>query len=259
MKCFTVMLVFVCLWIPTMTQGATPREFYQITIYQINSAQQEAQVDAFLKDAWVPALHRAGISRVGVFKPIAEDTAFAGKRIYVLIPFRSLAQIEALSKTLAGDKQYAAAGKVYLDAPYTAPPFVRQESILLQAFTDMPKLEKPALDGPVADRIYELRSYEGYTENIYRNKVRMFNEGGEVGLFKRLGFNAVFYGEVLMGSRMPNLMYMTSFTNKASRDAHWDTFRNDAQWKKLSGMAEYQNNVSKITIYLLHPTPYSDL
>jgi hypothetical protein len=87
----------------------------------------------------------------------------------------------------------------------------------------------------------------------------MFNDGDEVGLFKRLGFNAVFYAEVMAGSRMPNLMYMTTFENKASRDQHWNAFRDDAQWKQLSGMAEYKNNVSKIEIFFLHPTEYSDI
>ena len=52
----------------------------------------------------------------------------------------------------------------------------------------------------------------------------MFNEGGEIDLFNKLNFNAVFYGEVLSGSSMPNLMYMTSFENKADRDAHWKSF-----------------------------------
>lgn len=260
MKCFNLLFVFIALLaMPHTGHTAGTREFYQITIYQISTPQQEAQIDAFLKDAYLPALHRAGIAKVGVFKPIAEDTAFANKRVYVLIPFRSLAQFQSLPETLAKDKQFANAGKDYLDAPYTAPPFTRQESILLQAFTGMPKMEAPMLTGPVADRIYELRSYEGYTEKIYRNKVKMFNDGDEVGLFKRLGFNAVFYGEVLIGSRMPNLMYMTSFTNRASRDEHWKTFGADPQWKTLSGMAEYQNNVSKINIYLLHPTAYSEI
>jgi len=260
MKCFSLFVLFIALLTaPHTGHSADTREFYQITIYQVSSPQQEALIDAFLKEAYLPALHRAGITKVGVFKPVAEDTAYAGKRIYMLIPFRSLAQFEALSEKLAKDKQLATAGKDYLDAPYTAPPFTRQESILLQAFTGMPKLEAPTLTGPITDRIYELRSYEGYTEKIYQNKVKMFNDGDEVGLFKRLGFNAVFYGEVLIGSRMPNLMYMTSFSNKATRDDHWKTFGADPQWKKLSAMPEYQNNVSKINIYLLHPTTYSEI
>jgi hypothetical protein len=77
----------------------------------------------------------------------------------------------------------------------------------------------------------------------------MFNAGDEIGLFNRLGFNAVFYGEVLSGARMPNLMYMTTFENQASRDAHWKAFVDDPQWKKLSTMPEYQKNVSRIEIF----------
>jgi len=109
------------------------------------------------------------------------------------------------------------------------------------------------------ERVYELRSYEGYTENIFKNKVKMFNDGDEIGLFKRLEFNAVFYAEVISGSRTPNLMYMTTFANLTSRDEHWKAFVNDDQWKTLKAMPEYQHNVSKINIYLLHPTAYSDI
>ncbi|HTE26425.1 NIPSNAP family protein [Flavitalea sp.] len=86
----------------------------------------------------------------------------------------------------------------------------------------------------------------------------MFNEGGEIPLFKRLGFNAVFYAEVLAGSRMPNLMYMTSFDNQAARDEHWKSFGADAEWKRLSALPEYQHTVSKADIILLHPAIYSE-
>src|SRR5690606_26546023 len=83
--------------------------------------------------------------------------------------------------------------------------------LLLTAFIDSPNVQLPNLASPKSERVYELRSYEGPTEAYYRNKVDMFNEGDEIGLFKRLGFNAVFYGEVIAGSRMPNLMYLTTF------------------------------------------------
>jgi hypothetical protein len=86
----------------------------------------------------------------------------------------------------------------------------------------------------------------------------MFNSG-EVELFQRLGFNAVFYGQVIAGGRMPNLMYMTSFDNKASRDEHWKAFGGDPAWKEMSSKAEYKNNVSKIDIVFLRPLGYSKL
>jgi hypothetical protein len=86
---------------------------------------------------------------------------------------------------------------------------------IAKAFPMAPFLNLPKLNGPKLLRVYELRSYESYTEKIHANKVQMFNEGGEIDLFKQLNFNAVFYGSVVSGSRMPNLMYMTTFENKA--------------------------------------------
>jgi hypothetical protein len=81
------------------------------------------------------------------------------------------------------------------------------------------------------ERIYELRSYESPTEEKYLNKVHMFNEGGEITLFNELQFNAVFYADVLFGSKMPNLMYMTSFDNIDSRNEHWKAFGESKTWK----------------------------
>src|ERR1700704_1709238 len=63
-------------------------EFYQIKIYHLKNSEQLQMVDQYLQNAYLPALHRAGIKKVGVFKPIANDTAVA-KFIYVLIPYNS--------------------------------------------------------------------------------------------------------------------------------------------------------------------------
>ncbi len=234
------------------------REYYEIKVYTLRDKSQEEKVDKFLKEAFLPALHRAGISQVGVFKPVETDTTY-GKRIYVFIPYSSIDQYSKLPDLLEKDNAYKSAGSEYLDAPFDNLPYSRIQSILMIAFAGMPKMEAPKLTSPAAERIYELRSYEGHTEKIFNNKVRMFNEGDEIGLFQRLGFNAVFYGEVLSGSRMPNLMYMTTFENKVSRDEHWKAFSSDPQWKKLSAMPEYQHNVSKIDIFFLHPAAYSDI
>ncbi|HEY3403176.1 MAG TPA: NIPSNAP family protein [Ohtaekwangia sp.] len=239
--------------------AAQKREFYQIRIYTISSAEQEKTVDDFLKNAYLPALHRTGINTIGVFKPIENDTTYFGKRIYVLFPLTSLDQSVSLESALTKDKVFQSAGKNYLEAPYDKLPYDRLQSILLQAFSGMPVLEKPSFTTPKTERIFELRSYESHTEKIGKNKIHMFNEGDEIGLFKRLGFNAVFYGDVIAGSRMPNLMYMTSFSNIEARNEHWKAFVADPQWKTLSSMPEYQHNVSKIEVFLLHPTDYSDL
>ena len=239
--------------------AASPaREFYQIKIYLLKSAKQEALVDRYLQQAYLPALHRAGIFKIGVFKPIANDTA-STRRIFILLPILDLATPGKLLEKLSADQQYLKDGAEYLDAPFNEPPYLRIETILLEAFPGMPHFGVPELGGEQTGRVYELRSYEGATERIHVNKVDMFNKGDEVGLFKRLGFNAVFYAEVLAGGNMPNLMYMTSFDNMASHDQHWKSFVDDPYWKSLSAMPNYQNNVSHIDITLMHPAPYSDL
>lgn len=239
--------------------AAQKQEFYNIRIYQLAIAQQEARVDSFLRQALLPALHRQGIEQVGVFKPVGNDTA-AIRRIYVFIPLKSLDQFAALPASLTKDAQYLADGRSYLDATYDDPPYARIESILLQAFPDMPRHAAPWTgQGFSADRIYELRSYEGPTEKYFTNKVQMFNQGGEITLFGKLDFHAVFYASVLSGPHMPNLMYMTSFDNMNARNDHWKSFGNDPTWKQLVASPEYQHNVSHIDDTFLHAAPYSEL
>ncbi|HRP57641.1 NIPSNAP family protein [Agriterribacter sp.] len=260
-KSILLLLSFVLsiLFFTTATAQHTKdnREFYEIKLYHFTTAAQEEVLDKYLSESYIPALHKAGIKNIGAFKPLSNDTA-ADKRLYVLLPLTSLEQLLTLPQKLQKNADYVNASKDYSDAAYNAAPYTRMESIVLRAFHLAPRSAVPELKSNKAERVYELRSYESPTEKLYRNKVHMFNEGGEIPLFKRLRFNAVFYGEVIAGSRMPNLMYMTSFENIADREAHWKTFRDDAEWKQLSAKPEYKNNVSRNESILTHPTAYSD-
>ncbi|MEJ7913020.1 MAG: NIPSNAP family protein, partial [Chitinophagaceae bacterium] len=224
--------------IPAPAAGAV----FELRVYHFSSAEQEATLDAYLKDALLPALHSSGIAKAGVFKALANDTA-SDKKIFVLIPFKSFDQRQSAAAKLQKNKSYNDKGAAFINAVWDKPSFNRMETILLTPFRYMTSIAVPQLTGPKKDRVYELRSYESASEKIFQNKVKMFNEGGEVALFKRLGFNAVFYGEVIAGASMPNLMYMTSFENRQSRDEHWKAFSADPEWKTLSAMPEYQKNV----------------
>ena len=232
-------------------------EYYTIKVYHFATAGQETILDNYLEKAYLPVLHKTGIKQVGVFKPLANDTA-ADKSLYVFFATPSLEKLAALPQQLQTDTAYTNNAAAYLEAAYNQAPFARMETILLRAFRLAPEMQLPALKNTRSERIYELRSYESATEKLYNSKVTMFNEGGEIALFARLGFNAVFYADVISGSRMPNLMYMTSFENKAERDAHWKTFGSDPEWKRLSALPEYQHTVSKADIILLQAAPYSD-
>ena len=234
------------------------QEYYAIRVYHCKDVNQEKQMDSFLKNVFIPTLKRYNINRTGVFKPIANDTAGI-KKIFVFIPFKNVNDLAELSTKMDVDKFYTSAGNSFVTAPYNNPPYMRMETIFLKSFSDMPIARKPTLQSPAEERVYELRSYESATERLYRKKVQMFNKGGEIKLFERLGFNAVFYGEVIAGPRMPNLMYMTTFENMKDRDAHWKSFVDDPEWKLLAPMPEYANTVSKNEITLMRPTNYSQL
>jgi hypothetical protein len=233
---------------------APKREFYQLKIYHLKDNSQKDRLETYLKQAYLPALHRAGIDKVGVFTPATG----ADSLVYVLIPFKSADKFLSLSETLMKDKQYMTTAKDYIDAEYNNPVYKRFDSVLMEAFAGMPALQTPALQAKPSERIYELRNYEAATEKLHEAKISQFNNG-ELDIFKRLGFNTVFCGQVKAGAKLPSLMYMTSFENKAARDEHWKTFSADPGWKEFNARPEYAHNFLRADIYLLHPTDYSEI
>lgn len=260
MKSLFTGLLFLCMvpFIASSQRTQAIREYYQLTVYHYTTAQQEEELDRYLQNALIPALHKLQLMRIGVFKPLENDTA-QQKKIYVLIPFRGLEQWAQLDQRLQQDIGYRHAAQNYMNAPNKAGVYDRMETILMRSFSGAPALEVPQLKGSKNDRVYELRSYESSTEKRCRNKIQMFNKGNEIAIFKRLGFNAVFYGEVLAGSRMPNLMYMTTHENMAARDQNWKNFGNDPDWKQLNSQETYKENVSHIDVTFLKAAPYADL
>lgn len=233
------------------------QEFYQLKTYTFNTDEQVHITDNYLQEAYLPGLKKLGINNIGVFKPRPNESDSV-KKIHVLIPLSSMAQFLTLEEELEKDETYLAAGSNYILASHEQPPYQRIESVLLKAFVDMPMMQTPRLEGPRSERIYELRSYESPTETYFKSKVDMFNAGGEVTLFDKLEFNAVFYAEVISGSKMPNLMYMTTFSNQESRDKHWDAFSTAPEWLELKAIQKYKNSVSHADIMFLYPTEYSD-
>jgi hypothetical protein len=234
----------------------TNKMIFQFRVYHLKDNNQVSMTDNFLKDAYLPALHRLGIKNIGVFKPLANDTA-VDKLIYVLIPFTSLDQWMKITDRLQSDAAFKKAGENFLHADSKMPAFQRMESILLNAFDGQPGMVLPKQKDPT--RVFELRSYESPTLHLADKKRAMFNND-ELKIFTRLGFDPVFYAEVISGSRMPNLMYMPIFKSVEDRNAQWKTFGGDAKWKEISTDPANENNVSvsHIDSILMHSTDYSD-
>ena len=69
------------------------RQYYELRVYHLASNEQVGVVERFLQGALLPALQRADVKTVGVFKWLGNDTA-AVKKLFVLIPYKSLEQME---------------------------------------------------------------------------------------------------------------------------------------------------------------------
>ena len=238
----------------TLSAVDASANYYQIKIYHFKTTSQEVRLDNYFKNAFIPAMHRVGFSDIGIFKLIDQDT---DKRIFILIPFNNLLEIEKAEEQIVKDQEYAENGKDYINANYNDYPYNRIENVIVHLFASSPKPILPVLTGMKTDRVYELRSYENPSEKASLSKTKMF-ETGEIQLFDSLGFHAVFYGKVIAGSRMPNLMYLTTFNNMADRDQHWEMFRNSPTWKAMAAAPEYQHNMDNRNVWLLHPASYSD-
>ena len=235
----------------------TPREFYLIQIYHCTNKDQVNGVDAYLKNTYLPFLHKTGIAKVGVFAPIANDTA-SDKKIYVWVPMPSLDMLDKLDQAVEKLDPMGKNALVDLENADSSLPYTRVERIVSKAFKLQTQYEKKTSLTKSPDRIYEYRCYESPTENAHLRKVHMFNEGGEISLFKSLNFNAIFYSKAIVGARMPNLIYMTSFNNMADRDAHWKAFSASPIWKDISTMPKYLKAVNRNETVLMTARDYAD-
>ena len=232
--------------------GGTAREYFEIRKYTLKGPQQQSLLEAYLKDAAIPALNRLGVRNVGVFLP---EKAEGAPLVYVVLRYGSLDQL-AKSTELLADAALQQQGAAYLDAPAAEAVYERIESWLTQGIPGMPAMAVPTK----GSQVYQLRIYESHSEKAAKKKVEMFDIG-ELAIFQRSGLNAVFFGATIVGPLMPNLTYMLAFSDAAAKDQAWNTFRADPDWTKLKTTPGFTDKeiVSHITNLVLVPTAYSQI
>jgi len=234
-------------------QSGSGRDYYQLLQFIIENEAQKKKLDTFLKEAAIPAINRLGLKPVGVFYP-AEGIS----PVYVLLRHKSLETVATLNADLAADSEFVVAGEEFINAPASAPAFKRMETSLMVAFAGMPQIETP-VSSP--GRVFQLRIYESPSVVTGLKKIEMFNDAGEIKLFRETGLNPVFFGETIVGTKMPNLTYMLAFKNMDEQKAAWKKFVSHPEWKRLSGMPEYADKaiLSGITNLQLVAADYSQV
>jgi len=242
--------------VPVMAADAGDRCFYELIRIEVVNNAQKAGLEKYLGEAAIPALNRLGISPVGVLKP---KYGTHGLDYYLLIPHPDINSFLSAWDRLAQDKEYLAKGREFLQAGMDNPAYYRFSTSLLHAFTHLPRLEMPDNLKGKSGRIFEIRTYESHSREKAILKVEMFNEGGEIKVFKESGMNPVMFGETLAGEKMPNLVYMLAFENLAERDAAWKRFADSEGWTKLKDMPRYKDTVCSVTDVILSPADCSQL
>jgi hypothetical protein len=244
-----------------VAQGGAPsgKELYELRLYSFASAGKRDAFDAFLKEAAVPALNGIGIAPVGVFLMRPDENRGAKmspESLYVLLPHKTPESVLSMTERLSWDDRLVAAGSPVLEAPKDDPAYTRFESSLLLAFDGMPRIAVPS---KAAGRILQLRIYESHSVERHVKKVEMFNAGGEIEIFLRTGLNPVFFGQAVIGSKLPNLTYMLGFDSLEAKDAAWKAFGADPAWKRLRSDEAYRDTVSNITNLILRPAASSQI
>jgi len=233
-------------------------QYYELRKLQLRNGYQPERANEFFSKHFMPAARQAGLGPIGVFGPVLPGFGTGDRSPFLLflLTHSSFAAAEnAWDGIMTGPSMAAAYGEWHKTLE---PGFVRSETSVLRAFTAHPQLRvPPATPG---NHIFELRMYESNNEKTLRRKIEMFN-GGEMQIFQRLGMLTVFFGEMLVGSSLPNLTYMLAYKDLATRESLWKAFEADPEFVKLRtrpGLSDAEI-VSNITSAFLGPAPYSDI
>lgn len=236
--------------------GARP-QILELRRYQYRFGPMEARHAEYARTALVPAINRAGIKPVGAF---SVSVGPGGPAVYMLLPHPNAESVVTLGSRLVSDAEYKQAAGSFRSLPPTDPPYVRRDSSLILAFDTAPTVQVP-VPASTASRVFEMRTYESHNESAGLKKIEMFEKGGELPIFRRVGLAPVFFGRDIVGPRMPSLTYMVGFADNAAREKAWAAFRDDAEWAKLRSTPGYSNAdiMTNITIQILRPTDYSQI
>lgn len=217
---------------PLMAAGtSTVRQYYELRTYQLRNGLQSS----------LPASKPAGLTMpFGAFNAVfGEGTPF----LTLLFTYSSFAEAESIDEKFKPPTGY-----------------VRYQRTLLRAFAGMPELKLPPAAPAGGSHIFELRTYESNDAVTLQRKIEMFNTG-EMQIFQRLGMNPVFFGEALVGDKLPHLTYMLAYDDLAARDRVWKAFGSDPEWLRLRakpGLSDAEI-VSNISNSILRPTAFSDI
>jgi len=235
--------------------SAEDQQYIEVLKYTLPHGSNKGRTEKYYAEAAIPALSILGIKNIGVFNVMYGPN---DPSLYVMIPHDNLESLMTYQDKLMEDSSYLKAASDFIESSTSNPAYMRVERGLMKAFKNMPKVESPKRS--MGDqRIMEMRIYESPNYIKGQKKIDMFNDAGEIQIFRDTGLTPVFFGETLFGQLMPNLTYMLVFKDMADRDKSWNVFRKNPDWNAIKGLEEYKDTVSNITDIIMRPARCSQI
>lgn len=232
----------------TESTAIANKDMYEWRIYTLED--DGASLDAFFKDILIPAYNRKGI-KAGAFAPYKKEEK---ERRLLLFVYPDMATYQKVKREIWKDEVFRKAAQPFYDATAPSPVYSNFEAFLCEAFDKVPRLKMP----DKGRTLLELRTYHSPNEEANQRKVAMFNKD-EIDIFDKVGVNSVCYGEILAGSRMPALMYLTWYKDEPTRNAAWKQFGSHPDWQRIKVLPEYAYTATNNQSLYLSPLPYSQI
>ncbi len=223
------------------------RELYELRTYEIKFGGNKKLLINYLYKVFEPGLRRIGVNHFMIFEELGNSNP---TKLRVLISYPN-ASIYLSAQNLDSDLKYVEEAKKYNSLTSDQAIYNRFSSSLLLAFDGVPKL----IDPMKGASLFELRTYEGFSEDAVKRKINMFNKE-EIQLFLKTNLHPVFFGEMIAGPYRPSLTYMLNFKDMAEHDSSWKKFVTHPEWKEMRSKEEYANTVSNIRKIFLKPLQY---
>jgi len=226
--------------------NCSKKQIYEWRIYTLTG--EGTALDDYFKDALIPAYNRLNIS-VGAFKLYEQAEK---EQRYLLFVYPCLQTYNMVRQKVWNDAEFQRIAKPFFETSAPNPVYSDFQTYICEAFDKMPEMRIPDKNRT----LFQYRNYYSPNEEANKRKIKMFNTE-EIDLFDKVGVNSVCYGEILSGTRMPALIYLTWYMDEDAYNKAWDAFRADPDWDRMRVKPEYSNTATNNQIILLAPMPYS--
>jgi len=235
-------------------------EYFEVRKSTIRGSEKMKRMIDYNNEVMIPGCKKFGIGPVGfmVDDPQLNKSENTELRdMYSFAPYKSMDELMGLRAKFAQEADLMAKYAEYRQGTSSKNPnFESLDRTLCRFFVSCPKFEVPTQS---ADRVFQLRIYRSFDAERNAAKVRMFEEGGEIDIFRKCGIHPVFFGTALFGTFLPNITYMTGYENPEAMDKAWATFRSHPDWLKLKADPAYADTATDNKTIYLRPLPGSQI